>query len=31
MWYLVSDLWFFLFIALVAGVITGWMTCRKRV
>lgn len=30
MWYLVSQIWVFLFLALVAGAVSGWMTCRKR-
>lgn len=30
MMYLIGQLWIFLLIALIAGVVTGWMTCRNR-
>lgn len=30
MFYLLSQLWFFLFLAVCAGAVTGWMTCRKQ-
>lgn len=30
MTYLIAKLWVFLLIALVAGIVTGWVTCRKR-
>lgn len=30
MTYLIAKLWLFLLIALVAGIVTGWVTCRKR-
>lgn len=30
MWYLASQLWVFLVLALCAGAIVGWMTCRKQ-
>ena len=29
MTYLIAKLWLFLLIALVAGIVTGWVTCRK--
>lgn len=30
MMYLISKLLIFLILAMIAGVVTGWMTCRKR-
>ena len=28
--YLVSQLWLFLILALVAGLIVGWLTCTRK-
>ena len=30
MLYLVAQLWLFMLLALVVGILTGWLTCKSR-
>jgi len=31
MWYLITELWLYLAIAAIIGIITGWVTTKPRI